>query len=198
MSDLLLDLSQMREARERIDRTFPPSAVPLGEDDAFGVQAPVHLAFDILKDGPQFHLVGRIQSALTLSCGRCLEDITLPVDLPFDLLYLPHTKNAGEGEVEVEDDDLTTAFYQDETIDLGQLMLEQFYLAVPMKPLCRESCRGLCPECGTNLNTGRVPASASGRTQAGRPAAAARQGRPQGVTPGAAQGRRSLFRRQAG
>ena len=54
----------------------------------------------------------------------------------------------------MEDDDLTTAFYRDEQIDLGQLVLEQFYLAVPMKPLCRESCRGLCPECGTNLNTG--------------------------------------------
>ena len=39
-------------------------------------------------------------------------------------------------------------------IDLGQLMQEQFYLAVPMKPLCREDCRGLCPVCGTNLNTG--------------------------------------------
>ena len=60
----------------------------------------------------------------------------------------------GEEEVEVEDDDLTTAFYTNDEIDLGQLVLEQFYLAVPMKPLCRESCRGLCPECGTNLNTG--------------------------------------------
>ena len=53
----------------------------------------------------------------------------------------------------MEDDDLTTAFYGNDEIDLGQLVLEQFYLALPMKPLCRESCRGLCPECGTNLNT---------------------------------------------
>ena len=76
-----------------------------------------------------------------------------------------HTQNAGEGEVEVEDDDLTTAFYSDEQIDLGQLVLEQFYLAVPMKPLCRESCRGLCPECGTNLNTGTCSCTReSGRT----------------------------------
>lgn len=154
MSDLLLDLSQMREARDRIDRTFDPSVVPAGENDTFLVQAPVRLAFEIFKDGAQFHLVGRLQSTLSLACGRCLEDIALPVDLPFDLLYLPHTHNAGEGEVEVEDDDLTTAFYEGEQIDLGQLVLEQFYLAVPMKPLCRESCRGLCPECGTNLNTG--------------------------------------------
>jgi uncharacterized protein len=154
MSDLLLDLSQMRNARDHIERTFDPSLLPAADEDAFRVQAPVHLAFDISKDGLKFHLVGGVQSTMALSCGRCLDDIAQPVDLPFDLLYLPHAENAGEGEVEVEDDDLTTAYYRDEQIDLGQLVLEQFYLAVPMKPLCRESCRGLCPTCGTNLNTG--------------------------------------------
>ena len=55
---------------------------------------------------------------------------------------------------EIQEDDLTTAFYENETIDLGQLMREQFYLALPMKPLCREDCQGLCPQCGTNLNRG--------------------------------------------
>lgn len=153
MSELLLDLSQMRGARERVDRTFDPSVLPPVDQDAFRVQAPVRLAFDLFKDGDQFHLVGRVQSTLALVCGRCLEEIALPVDLPFDLLYLPHQEHVGEDEVEVEDDDLTTAYYTDEEIDLGQLVLEQLYLAVPMKPLCRESCKGLCSECGTNLNT---------------------------------------------
>jgi len=154
MSDLLLDLTQVREAGDHIDRTIPPTALPDADDEAFRVREPVHLVFDVSKDKLQFHLVGRVQSTLALVCGRCLEEIAMPVDLPFDLLFLPHTAAATEGEVEVEDDDLTTAYYRDEQIDLGQLVLEQFYLAAPMKPLCRESCRGLCPECGTNLNTG--------------------------------------------
>jgi uncharacterized protein len=153
MSDLLLDLSLMREARDRVDRTFEPAALPAPDADDFRVGAPVRLAFDIFKDGAQFRLAGRVESSLTLACSRCLDDIALPVDLPFDLLYLPHHENIGDGEVEVEDDDLTTAYYRDDEINLGQLVLEQFYLAVPMKPLCRESCRGLCPRCGTNLNT---------------------------------------------
>ncbi|HEY3381853.1 MAG TPA: DUF177 domain-containing protein [Vicinamibacterales bacterium] len=148
-----LDLSQFREARARFDRTYPASAFPTTEEDAYRVDAPVRLSFDLFKDGHQFHLVGRVEATLGLSCGRCLESYALRVDAAFDLLYLPHTTNVGEGEVEVEDDDLTTAFYHEEEIDLGQLVREQFYLALPMKPLCRESCRGLCPECGTNLNT---------------------------------------------
>jgi len=153
MSELLLDLSRMRDSRDRVDRTLEPSALPAADAEEFRVEAPVRLAFDISKDGSQFRLVGHVASSLTLACGRCLDDIVLPVDLAFDLLYLPHKDNAGEAEVEVGDDGLTTAFYGNDEIDLGQLVLEQFYLAVPMKPLCRESCRGLCPECGTNLNT---------------------------------------------
>ena len=154
MSQILLDLRELRGARDQIDRTFEPSVLSTSEAEGFRVQAPVHLAFDIFKDGNQFHLVGRVRSTIALSCGRCLDDIELPVDLPFDLLYLPHQEHVGGEEVEVEDDGLTTAYYRDEEIDLGQIVLEQFYLALPMKPLCRESCRGLCSECGTNLNTG--------------------------------------------
>jgi uncharacterized protein len=62
--------------------------------------------------------------------------------------------NTGEGEREIEEDDLSTAFYENEEIDLGQLMREQFYLSLPMKPLCGPDCKGLCPICGTNLNRG--------------------------------------------
>lgn len=149
---LMLDLSRMREAHERVERTLEASAFVTPDDEAYRVQAPVGLAFDIYKDGSQFHLVGGVRATLALSCGRCLEEFPFPVDASFDVLYLPHAANVGEGEVEVEDDDLTTAYYRDEQIDLGQLVREQFYLAIPMKPLCRAECRGLCPQCGTNLN----------------------------------------------
>ena len=63
---------------------------------------------------------------------------------------------SAEDEREVEDEDLETSYYRDDQIDLNELLREQFYLALPMKPLCREDCTGLCPQCGTNLNTGRV------------------------------------------
>jgi uncharacterized protein len=83
-----------------------------------------------------------------------VEPFTLPVAAEFDLRYQPHTANVGEGEREVEEDDLTTAFYENDQIDLGLLMQEQFYLSLPMKPLCDNDCKGLCPTCGTNRNRG--------------------------------------------
>ena len=148
---MLLDLSHMRGTRDRFDRTYPASTFETPEHD-YTVAQPVTLGFDVFKSNREFRLVGRVSTVLELACGRCLEPFTLAIDLPFDLLYLPHTENKGEGETEIEDDDLETAFYRDEVIDLGQLMKEQFYLALPMKPLCRDACRGLCPQCGTNLN----------------------------------------------
>ena len=146
-----LDLSQIRTTDERYEKVYEPGACA-SDDDTFRVVAPVSLGFDIHKDKAQFRLDGRVQTTLELPCSRCLEAYTIPVDAAFDLRYQPHSHNIGEGEREIEEDDLTTAFYENDEIDLGQLMREQFYLALPMKPLCRDDCRGLCPICGANLN----------------------------------------------
>ena len=149
---LLLNLTRIRTAQERFETVYEPGQ--LSTDPDFRVVAPVSLAFDIFKDKQQFRLVGRVQTTLELPCSRCLEPYTLPVDQRFDLRYQPHAQNTGEGEREIEEDDLTTAFYENDEIDLGHLMREQFNLSLPMKPLCGDACKGLCPICGTNLNRG--------------------------------------------
>jgi uncharacterized protein len=150
---LSLNLARIRDAQERFEQVYSSEQVAAG-DEAFRVAAPVKLAFDIYKDKDQFRLIGSVQTTLELPCSRCLDPFTWPVDSSFDLRYQPHARNTGEGEREIEEDDLTTAFYENDTIDLGQLMREQFYLALPMKPLCGDDCKGLCPTCGTNWNKG--------------------------------------------
>jgi uncharacterized protein len=150
---MLLNLSKIRTAHERYEKVYGIEAFAR-DQDVFRVVQPVALAFDIDKDKSHFRLVGQVQTTLELACSRCLEPYTMAVAPSFDLRYQPRTANTGEGEREIEEDDLSTAFYENETIDLGQLMREQFYLVLPMKPLCREDCRGLCSVCGTNLNRG--------------------------------------------
>lgn len=148
---MLLDLTRYRRPLEGFERTFQPDEV--GEDDdAYKVVAPVRLAFDVHKDKDKFRLTGTVSTELELPCGRCLEPFLLPVDLAFDERYLPHSEAASEAEREVEEQDLQIGYYREDQIDLNELMREQFYLALPMKPLCREECRGLCVHCGTNLN----------------------------------------------
>jgi uncharacterized protein len=148
---LVLNLHTIKSARERFEQVYPPDAVGAGTED-FRVVAPVELEFDIYKDKDQFRLAGSVRTMLEMPCSRCLEPFRTLIDAPFDLRYQPHSKIAAEAEREVEEDDLTTAFYEHEEIDLAQLMHEQFYLALPMKPLCEDQCKGLCPTCGANLN----------------------------------------------
>ena len=147
---MILDLSHIRQPETEVSRRYEPPAFA-ARTSQFQVVAPVKLDMRVQKDRDRFRLVGTVSTVLELACSRCLEPFRLPVDSAFDVRYLPQSENAGD-EREIEDDDLTDAFYRDESIDLGQLMDEQFYLALPMKPLCRAACKGLCPSCGTNLN----------------------------------------------
>lgn len=150
---LALNLARIRTAHEEFEQVYDPAAVAADEDN-FAVVAPVALSFEIDKSGAQFHLAGTVKTTLELPCSRCLEPLTWPVDATFDLRYQPRELNTGEGEREVDAEDLSTAFYENDTIDLGLLMREQLYLALPMKPLCGEKCLGLCSQCGANLNLG--------------------------------------------
>jgi uncharacterized protein len=127
--------------------------------DAYQIAAPVELEFDIHKDKDKFRLEGHLRTELELPCSRCLEPYRFAVDADFDQRYLPASAASTDPDREVQEDDLETSYYSDDQIDLAELMREQFYLALPMKPLCRDDCRGLCPQCGTNLNTGTCDCS---------------------------------------
>jgi uncharacterized protein len=153
-----LDLGKIRQAETRYDRTFEPSEVQMA-DDAYRIVAPVHLGVAVHKDKEKFRLEGTVRTELELPCSRCLEPFRFPVEATFDQRYLPQPDAAAD-ETEVAEEDLETSFYRDEQIDLSELMREQFYLAMPMKPLCRDECKGLCPQCGTNWNTGTCDCNA--------------------------------------
>jgi len=151
-----LELSQYRQAETEFDRLYEPAAFAGGSGD-YRVTGPVALRMAIHKDQDRFRLVGSVATLLELACSRCLEPFTLPVDQAFDLRYLPVTTGMpaatdDEDDAEVADDDVAMTFYRDDHIDLGEVLSEQFYLALPMKPLCRPDCQGLCPQCGTNRN----------------------------------------------
>jgi uncharacterized protein len=150
-----LSLRSLQDAHEHFEKRFEPSLFGRTEGDAFRIVSPVALSFDVdRQETGRYRVAGRLTGELELTCSRCLEPFRLPVATEFDLRYVPRVENAGEGEREVEEDDLSTAFYDGDEIDLAQLIMEQFQLALPMKPLCRDDCKGLCPTCGTNLNTG--------------------------------------------
>ena len=97
-------------------------------------------------------LIGSVSAVVEFECDRCLRLSSVPVEQSFDLLYMPPLGTGDEKEL--DDDDLSIGFYQGEIIDVDDLVREQIELALPMAHLCSEQCRGLCQQCGANLNDG--------------------------------------------
>ncbi len=95
---------------------------------------------------------GSIKMVMSLKCGRCLNDFSSPLDLMFSEEYNPVEEISNEDAHELTDAEMGLGFYQNDEIDLVDLVEEQILLEIPMKPLCKEDCAGICSKCGQDLN----------------------------------------------
>lgn len=101
--------------------------------------------------GDKVAVGGRFETTAHLLCGRCLEPLVSRVEPVVELQLVPQPGNR-QGQVELGRDDLELDFYQGDVLDVAGLLRSETDLALPMKPLCRADCRGLCPVCGGNKN----------------------------------------------
>jgi uncharacterized protein len=111
-----------------------------------------HGKHERIKD---IRLSGELSTSLELLCARCLEPVTQDVSHKFDLLYRPLGADAGREELSVTGAEAEISYYQGEGLLLEDAIREQVLLAVPLKVICRENCKGLCPHCGANQNVER-------------------------------------------
>ena len=107
----------------------------------------VHLS----KHGHDLLVRGNLSGQMELACSRCLEFFAAPATIEFDLLLVPGPPKAGAAKEELSLADLDLDYYTGEIVDLESLLREQIILMMPLKPLCDETCKGLCPYCGANL-----------------------------------------------
>ncbi|MGZ4786962.1 MAG: YceD family protein [Terriglobales bacterium] len=143
------------------DEEFQPGTIDLGSEAT--QVAPLKAAgratlipehdgkHQVLQD---IRVVGELSTKLEIPCARCLEAVPYVVNRSFQLLFRPQTVNVGPEEAEMQDKDAEVAFYEGDGVELEDILREQVLLAVPIKTVCREACKGLCPHCGKNLNTG--------------------------------------------
>jgi uncharacterized protein len=135
--------------------------------EALGVPDPDPRAGDgvaeleLYAESPHAFAAGTFKGRVVVACSRCVGEVDLEIDERLRVTFLPPSEmptddGAAEGEdgAEVSDGDLDVFPFDGETIDLEPLLREQFVLAVPYAPLCREDCKGLCPQCGIDLNSG--------------------------------------------
>jgi uncharacterized protein len=108
-----------------------------------------HGKHQIVKD---IRIDGTLETRVQLACARCLEPVVQDVAHKFDLLYRPQGADAGREELSVTAAEAEVSYYRGDGLLLEDVLQEQVLLALPLKAICRDDCRGLCPHCGKNLN----------------------------------------------
>ena len=105
------------------------------------------------RSGLDVFFRGDLHGEVVGTCARCLEEYSFDLDQPFTFVLTPRAAEGSEPEA-LKADDLALSYYEGDEIDVTPLVYEQTMLALPTRPLCNENCRGLCPRCGANLNSG--------------------------------------------
>lgn len=159
-------------------RQVPPAELQRSELDGLGE---IEWSGKVVFTDPGFYLTGHLGYDQSLICTRCLASFTEPVEADVELLLLVEEPPIGEKggdvggaggrwedgseagehrgglrgeEVELAEEDLGVLTLTGETFDTDPILREQLQLNIPMKPLCRPECKGLCPVCGTDRNEG--------------------------------------------
>jgi len=149
---MLIDIDRLPKEGLHVSRGFDFLNVDLVEENAVFLE-PAHADVEVRKIGDEVWIKGRLTARLSFVCSRCLTPYEFPIDSRFDLVFLPDEIETAKDEL--EDDEMDTMFYYDRRIDLRAVILEQLNLTFPPKPLCTESCEGICAVCGELIRDGR-------------------------------------------
>jgi uncharacterized protein len=156
---MLIEIQQLEAHPIDFQEQYPPGEIDFGPDlqqtadlQASGRAQLVeehHGKHQIVKD---IRVNGELSGTFQMACARCLEPVSQKLAHKFDLLYRPLGTDAGRAELSVTAAEAEISYYEGDGLLLEDVLREQVLLAVPLKAICREDCKGLCPHCGKNLN----------------------------------------------
>nr|HEX4313212.1 DUF177 domain-containing protein [Kofleriaceae bacterium] len=116
---------------------------------------------DLYAEGSHGFAAGTFKGFVTVACSRCIEPVRLDIDDKVRITFMPAAEMpadddepaTGEDGKQLADEDLDLFPFDGERIDLEPFLREELVLAIPYAPLCKEDCKGLCPQCGADWNT---------------------------------------------
>ena len=154
-SQYFIDLKDLAHEKLSFSSRFEPGVVDLGSENMRQI-GNLDWAASAERAGAEIRISGKLDTTVELACSRCLDPARVHVSKPFDLFFRERDEAMfdEDEEVELHENDTRTAFFTGRKLAIADILREQILLAVPMKALCTIDCKGLCPTCGTNLNSG--------------------------------------------
>ncbi len=145
-----LSLEAIVDEPLQFDFEVPFTADELAREPLVDV-SPAHIAGEVTRVEGGYSLSARLSWAGKLECSRCLAPYAFADEEEFSLL-LYQRPPVVDAELSLDTDDLDAYFYDEPIVPVAPIVEERIQIAIPMKPLCREDCRGLCPQCGGDRN----------------------------------------------
>ena len=148
---MLITVEELLDHPVKFSETFAPGHLDYATE-GLGQAAPLVIRGSANLLGDEIEVRGGLHTAMSFTCARCLEPAEQAVDVKFDLIYRPlETVRRGD-EFAVPRGEEEIGFYREGSLMLEDVAREQVLLSLPIKTVCREECRGLCPRCGRNRN----------------------------------------------
>ena len=120
--------------------------------------APLKTSLRAMRIADRVEVQGNVRTTVGLPCARCLKVIETALNSHFALTYTTRPEEmattADQDGIELRPEEINRIYFQGDTINLQDAVQEQVILAIPIRVLCSETCRGLCPQCGADLNEG--------------------------------------------
>ena len=123
-------------------------------DERVNLIAPAAINGKVRLSGDEVFVNGHLDTRARVECDRCLKPVELPVNADFTLEYISGSEYESSEVAELTEAEMSVSVFDGNGIDVDEIVKEQILLAVPTRMLCREECKGICPQCGTDLNTG--------------------------------------------
>jgi uncharacterized protein len=123
-------------------------------DERIRLTEPAIVKGSVGLSGNEILVNGHIDTRVQVECDRCLQPVELPVSNDFALEYISASDYESSDVAELTEAEMTVSVFDGEAIDVDEILKEQILLAVPTRMLCRDDCKGICPECGIDKNTG--------------------------------------------
>jgi uncharacterized protein len=157
---VLISVDEIKEAGLVLDLEEPLEAFPVLGDVAEGgfcrFVGPVAIHVRVFQVHEMVEVEGQATTRAVFTCSRCLKDFESPISANFALTYcreLPEVEVEDDEEgVELSAEDMGLILFEGQEIDLAEGIQEQLVMALPLRPVCDEACKGLCPQCGADLN----------------------------------------------
>lgn len=123
-------------------------------DERVRLTGPAEVNGQVRLEGHEVFVEGHVETRAQVECDRCLKPVELPVSIDFALEYISGADYESGSNAALSEEEMSVSVFDGAAIDVDEIVKEQILLTLPARTLCRDDCKGICPECGIDRNTG--------------------------------------------